>query len=225
MIPLERIPAKMPRIEEERIADQHRANHKRAQKYTDYGKGIVYRCPIPGSAGSTINLVSARAACQAHCNIYHKKQSVVPTYKIELLRGWDYRGSADQKQTVDESIPASSWTGTREGAMMKRSSAPDKTNEMEGELGGIGLQGPGDSTLQLSLQSGPKTDGDTGSMSIHDESGAEGQETGIHAIAQGEAAKSPKVAELGSERSGESGASRKRAVVRFPPWGRRVRMH
>ena len=91
VITLRRLPCRILSTEKTRYDELFRSNHKRAHSYTDYRKGGIYRCPLPGREGATLNYGNIKRALSAHNKAYHKAWlGLKLAYKIEMGRGWDY---------------------------------------------------------------------------------------------------------------------------------------
>ena len=91
VISLKKLPCRILSIEKTRFDELFRNNHKCSHLYTNYSKGSIYRCPLPGCEGATLNYVNIKRAVGAHNKTYHRQWLDVPlTYKIEMGRGWDY---------------------------------------------------------------------------------------------------------------------------------------
>ena len=66
-----------------------RAGHRQAQNFTNTRGEAIYRYPLPGCAGATINASRVARAAGPHFRAFRRDPEVVFAVRLELRRGSD----------------------------------------------------------------------------------------------------------------------------------------
>ena len=86
---LYRLPGSLLTIEEKRCESLSRTGHRLAHNYTRLLGHPIYRCPVPGCGGATINSSSIARSTPVHFRAFHRDLSAIFIIRIELRNGWD----------------------------------------------------------------------------------------------------------------------------------------
>ena len=81
------LPCRILTIGKRRFENLLHTNHRNRHAYTNIGAGVLYRCPIPGCAGSTLNQASVKRALLPHCRAYHRAENFRFAFTIKTKRG------------------------------------------------------------------------------------------------------------------------------------------
>ena len=81
------LPCRILSVEQRRFQNLLHSNHRSRHTYTNVGAGVLYRCPLPGCAGATLNQASVKRALLPHCRAYHNTDSLRFVFNIESKRG------------------------------------------------------------------------------------------------------------------------------------------
>ena len=81
------LPCRILSVEQRRFENLLHSNHKSRHTYTNVGAGVLYRCPLPGCTGATLNHASVKRALLPHCRAYHNTDSLRFVFNIETKRG------------------------------------------------------------------------------------------------------------------------------------------
>ena len=116
MVTLGKIPSRILTIEQRRFEELQRPNRCCSHLYTDFRQGAIYRCPLPGCGGATINQRSIKRALVTHHKAYHKElQNIQFVFKIEMTKGWDYLTIPPRQNNASISGDTGSTQGRSDG--------------------------------------------------------------------------------------------------------------
>ena len=97
---LYRLPGSLLTVEEKRCESLFRTGHRLAHNYTRHMGQAIYRCPIPGCGGATINSSSIARSTPVHFRAFHREIEAIFIIRIELRNGWDHIQVPDQGKGV-----------------------------------------------------------------------------------------------------------------------------
>ena len=103
-IHIPQLPCRILALEKMRFENLLRANHKFRRDFTNVGAGILYRCPLPGCGGPTLNQASVKRALLPHCRAYRNADEICFAVCIDAKRGREmllFPPSADSAHTPD----------------------------------------------------------------------------------------------------------------------------
>ena len=86
---LYRLPGSLLTIAEKRCESLSSTGHRLAHNYTRLLGHPIYRCPVPGCGGATINSSSIARSTPVHFRAFHRDLSAIFIIRIELRNGWD----------------------------------------------------------------------------------------------------------------------------------------
>ena len=159
IVPLIRIPTRLLSIERDRLGVMERRGKRRAHNYTNPQKPEMFRCPIPGCAGSAVNLACIKAAMNSHCNVFHKDPPVVYTFHVEFARSWDtftYPARSPTLEEISSTPPAGSPVVSPDSQphAERESTGSNVARSAAGRASQTVQERPSVSALRLSLQAG-----------------------------------------------------------------------
>ena len=97
---LDRFPGPLLTIEEKRCESLRRAGRRSARDYTKLSGHAIYRCPVPGCGGATINPASIPRSTAVHFRAFHRDIEAIFVIRIELRNGWEYIQVPEQEFNV-----------------------------------------------------------------------------------------------------------------------------
>ena len=86
-IHIPQLPCRILSIKKARFGNLLHTNRKFRRHFTNVGAGIMYRFPLPGRGGATLNQASVKRALQPHCRVYHNTDAVRYAFSIDAKRG------------------------------------------------------------------------------------------------------------------------------------------